>query len=117
MPIFFFSFVVVIVPFLSSKEFVLNPFRLFTDAVVSIVLIILSFGLAYRFLGIKPDGASAIDHVYFSAVTFSTLGYGDFRPSSEAARMVAAFQAIIGNLHLGIIVGAAFLAATKSHDK
>jgi len=47
------------------------------------------------------------DAVYFSAVTFSTLGYGDFRPC-EVARIWAAGQAILGNLHLGLIVGAAF---------
>lgn len=117
--ILYFIIVIVIVPFLSSEDFVLNPFRLFTDGVISICLVVLSFSTAYYYLGIEASfekSPSIVDHVYFSAVTFSTLGFGDFRPS-ESARLLAAFQAIIGNLHLGIIVGAAFLAASLPHSR
>ena len=114
--ILFFALVVVTIPFLTSDAFKPNPIRLFFDGLVSIVLSILSFALAYRALGIiGPNMELAVeitDFIYFSAVTFSTLGFGDFRPHADA-RLLAALQAILGNLHLGVIVGAAFFAAQR----
>ena len=111
----YFATVVVGVIFLSSAKFRPNPTRLAWDTLRSIAFCILSFAALYRFTGISldtacPFTADALDHIYFSAVTFSTLGYGDFRPC-EAGRLIAAAQAIYGNLHLGLIVGCAFFFA------
>lgn len=80
---------------------------------ISGTLAILSIAYAYRVLGILPPHTELVgitDYLYFSAVTFSTLGFGDFSPSPNA-RLIAAIEAIFGNLHLGIIVGAIFLSA------
>jgi hypothetical protein len=118
--VLFFSLVVVTIPFLASERFKPDPIRLFVDGIISICLSILSFALAYRMLGIVgPENILATestDFIYFSSVTFSTLGFGDFRPDTSA-RLLAACQAIIGNLHLGVIVGAAFFAAQASDQK
>ena len=38
--------------------------------------------------------------LYFSTVTFTTLGYGDFQPST-LSRPVAALQALFGYIYLG----------------
>lgn len=113
---YFFVFIVIAIPFLTSKTFYPNPIRLSLDAIISISLTVLSFAYMYNTYGIVPpkgqDGYSQWDAVYFSAVTFSTLGFGDFSPTAKI-RLVAAFQAIIGNLHLGVIVAAAFLAVSR----
>lgn len=55
---------------------------------------------------ITPDcyTAEPFDSLYFSIVTWTTLGYGDFQPKSEL-RLMAAFQAVFGYLFLGLIVG------------
>ncbi len=42
---------------------------------------------------------------YFSFVTLTTLGYGDFVPLSEQARSLAWLEAIIGQLFLAVMVG------------
>lgn len=42
--------------------------------------------------------------LYFSIVTFTTLGYGDIVPRAEY-RLVSAFQAIFGYVFLGTLVG------------
>lgn len=116
----YFVAVVVGVIFLTSKEFKPAPIRLAMDTMISMVFTILSFSTIYSLKGISLGDCcvgvvSPLDYVYFSAVTFSTLGYGDFRPC-EGARLFAAFQAIFGNLHLGLIVGTAFFFAQANGD-
>lgn len=44
--------------------------------------------------------------LYFSTVTFTTLGYGDFQPVPRL-RLIAGFQALMGYLFLGLLVGSA----------
>jgi len=44
------------------------------------------------------------DAIYFSIVTWTTLGYGDFRPTPDA-RAWAAAEAFSGYLFMGILVG------------
>lgn len=41
---------------------------------------------------------------YFSFVTLTTLGYGDIRPVSDAARILAMLEATLGQLFLVIVV-------------
>lgn len=41
---------------------------------------------------------------YFSLVTLSTLGYGDITPVTQPARMLAALEAIIGQLFIGVLI-------------
>lgn len=116
----FFAFVVAVIPFLTSQQFYPNPARLAMDTLLSIVLGILGFALIYRTTGINPDCVTtqpSSDYIYFSTVTFSTLGYGDFSPCGDAhTRLLAAFQAIFGNLHLGMVVGCAFFAAQRPQN-
>ena len=54
---------------------------------------------------IGPDGATTrfSDALYFTMVTFTTLGYGDFRPD-DSLRLIAATQAILGYLFLGLLI-------------
>ena len=49
-------------------------------------------------------GESSIYPLYYSFVTLSTLGYGDIVPTSPAARMFAAVEAIMGQLYLAVLV-------------
>jgi hypothetical protein len=42
----------------------------------------------------------AIDYVYFSYVTLTTVGYGDFTASTSAGRMIAVSEALTGQLYL-----------------
>lgn len=72
-------------------------------------LIILSAG-CYVFAGITPTGEGIqptfsaekdlsrviSDSLYFSVVTFTTLGYGDFSPGNDFSRLVAGFEALGG---------------------
>lgn len=122
----YFVICVVSVLFMSSQNLPLNPLRLSLDILISSFFSILSFSLVYRVLGISlydncgpwlaenTRDFSISDTVYFSMVTFSTVGYGDFRPCPEA-RLLAGVQAMLGNLHLAFLVGSGFAIASASN--
>jgi hypothetical protein len=55
------------------------------------------WAIAYLLLGVLPDFETAL---YFSAVTFSTIGYGDVVPEPHW-RMMAALEGINGLLMIG----------------
>lgn len=114
--IVYFIFVILVIPFLSNTKFHVDAGRLFLDGLVSTLTTIACFGFFYSVWGLRPppgEATSLADCFYFSTVTFSTLGFGDFAPS-PAARPMAALQAVIGNLHLGFIAGSAFFAASNA---
>ncbi|MCG1003690.1 MULTISPECIES: ion channel [Halobacterium] len=52
-----------------------------------------------------PEGASVfVENLYFSVVTFSTLGFGGVRPVGTAARLLAAGEAMLGALLTALLV-------------
>jgi hypothetical protein len=51
--------------------------------------------------------ASRSDALYFSIVTWTTLGYGDLVPTG-ICRLVAASEALVGNIYLGIFIALGF---------
>ncbi len=76
------------------------------------VIAIFSFLLTEFFIpgsynGIKynniPDLYNQIS--YFSLITIATVGYGDIAPSSESARLIAAFFGICGQFYMVTLVG------------
>jgi Ion channel len=48
--------------------------------------------------------AQAVDYLYFSLVTLTTVGYGDFVAREDLGRMIAASEAVIGQLYLVTVV-------------
>ena len=90
---------------IQSDTYDADAVRLARDTLVSIGFSLSSTALLFQHLGLAGEPVTGPgDYLYFAAVTFSTLGYGDFRPD-DGAKAVAAITAMIGNLHLGIIVG------------
>ena len=85
-----------------------KPKRLIYIIMISVIL----FGLLYSFfpqeikdpsLANKPYYKILYDSLYFSVVTFTTLGYGDFIPT-EFLRLFAAGEALFGAITLGFLV-------------
>lgn len=111
--LWFFGLSVFLMPF--RNAFVVNPARLLFDAITSTFLMIGSFAAVYR-AGDISNATTAFDYYYFSAVTFSTLGYGDHAPMG-ALKPLAAFEAILGNLHLGFVVGAVFAVLNRGSSQ
>ena len=73
------------------------------------IMMISSYARLYRVHGIVDTATNKVtkdpsDCLYFSMVTWTTLGYGDFRPN-PSARFLAASEAMLGYIVMAIIVG------------
>jgi uncharacterized protein YjbI with pentapeptide repeats len=78
--------------------------------IVSAILIIILFAFLFTTFGIGSFGIEQItsnnflDCLYFSTVTFTTLGYGDFRPLEGWGRILAGSEAFIGAFMMALFV-------------
>lgn len=74
---------------------------------INAAIAIVMFAKMYQSLGlISPDGRTVDDFLsclYFSLVTWTTLGYGDFQPSSSA-RAFAATEALLGYVVMSFVI-------------
>lgn len=72
-------------------------------------LAILALGtVVYRYL----EGWNWIDSLYFSVITLTTIGYGDFSPQTDAGKLFTIFYILIG---IGIILS--FIDTVHNHYK
>ncbi len=79
----------------------------FVKMLMSAVLTTLTYASAYRALGLTNGGDVIHDPVtalYFSIITWTTVGYGDFFPTPEA-RLIAATEGLLGYIYMAVIVG------------
>lgn len=52
----------------------------------------------------QTDKATSLDYVYFSIVTMTTVGYGDYTAAGDLGRMLAISEALFGQLYLVSVV-------------
>ena len=72
------------------------------------VLLLLALGTWFY---ARVEGWSALDALYFSVVTLTTVGFGDFTPQTAAGKIFTIFYILVG---LGLISGFVFLLAERS---
>ncbi len=74
------------------------------------LLLGLIFASAYRFIQIvtppmfAQHNVNGFTYIYFSYVTLTTVGYGDFTAANDAGRAVAVLEALFGQVFLVTIV-------------
>ena len=85
------------------------------------ILAILFFGVLYSELGIvaTSDLSGPVIHsfttsLYFSATTFTTVGFGDFVPTPES-RLFATVEALTGYIVLGTITAVIFFLVSRAN--
>lgn len=83
------------------------------SAALSVYLLIgLGYAYVYDFIDTVGTGpffhgdvtGEQLDYLYFSIITMATVGYGDLVPAGSLGRMVAATEAITGQLYLVTVV-------------
>jgi hypothetical protein len=87
--------------------------HLYTAASIYLLLVLLFFTLYSCIAAVFPDAfektsggttGQAVDLLYFSMVTLTTVGYGDIVPVRGIARMLAGLEATTGVLYIAITV-------------
>ncbi len=82
--------------------------RLVLGALAIYLLVGLTYAYLYPLIGavtgqpffVQTSTPAAIDFIYFSYVTLTTVGYGDFTAFTSAGRMIAVSEALAGQLYL-----------------
>ena len=109
------------------RRFAQNPVitgQTVLSALCVYLLIGLGYASVYGFIGaVDPAGlfgpqsgaGDSLIRMYFSFITLTTVGYGDFVPFSDPARMVAVTEALIGQVYLVTIV--ALLVSQIGHRR
>lgn len=105
-----------------SRNFVLIRGRIFTHAdtrergqwliimfFMNLLQVIIIFAIWYRFLSLNFSGAfsknlDVLNSIYFSTVTFFTIGYGDIVPLLPLAKILAVAQGITAFYTFVIVV-------------
>jgi uncharacterized protein YjbI with pentapeptide repeats len=94
-----------------------SPWRVIT---ASGLVITVWAGLFQYFRGIEdtthsePEIAHAfLENLYFSIVTFTTLGFGDLRPISTTVRFLASIEAVLGAIFTALLVSVLVRRATQ----
>lgn len=82
---------------------VFGPLSLFGLFFVWAAGLVLGFGLLHH--GVAKEEATLGDSLYFSGVTFTTLGYGDFTPEGTAGRVLAVAEAATGFGFFAVVIG------------
>lgn len=83
-----------------------SPYRVLATA----AFVVLSWGGLYHRFGLvgrtPPEGppVSLFEALYFSTMTFTTLGYGDFRPVGRAGQVLAISETSAGVVLLALLV-------------
>jgi len=92
--------------------------------IFSYFLIISLFGGLYYLIGMNQLGILAVDPVsdlleaiYFSAQTFSTVGYGRANPLAHSANLVAVAEMLTGMMYLALAAGLLFARFSRPVSK
>jgi len=83
---------------------------LISPLLISISAIIIGLG---QWVG-KLEGWKPFDAFYWSLITATTVGYGDFRPKHKLARLLSVCIAVLGVILTGILVSIAIESTTQT---
>jgi len=84
--------------FLRDKEY--------RDLVITTVVVLILGSIVYHYL----EGWNWLDSLYFSVITLTTVGYGDFAPQTDGGKIFTIIYIIVG---IGIILS--FVDSVYNH--
>lgn len=69
-----------------------------------VLLLIIMYAVGYWVFGLLSNSNGFLDSLYFSVVTFATVGYGDILPSGLVGRLVVISEIALGYLMGGLLI-------------
>ena len=79
------------------------------------ILVVLLLGIALQGMIIgRREGWSRLDTIYYSFITATTVGYGDFRPRRRICKLLSISIAFLGLIYTGIVVSLALHAGSMA---
>jgi len=64
----------------------------------------------------RQEKWSLTDSLYYGFITGTTVGYGDYRPTTKTSKLLAVFIAMLGLILSGIMIAIAVEAAGQTLD-
>jgi len=77
-----------------------KPTRIIFHSIITILV----FSGLYYFSSNNDLSKNVINSIYYSIVTFTTLGYGDIKPTTDYLKLLASGEALIGAFSMGVVV-------------
>lgn len=81
-----------------------------TRGAVYLVIVVLVSGMIFYH---SVEGWTWLDSLYFSVITLTTVGYGDFAPHTDAGKIFTIIYILVG---LGILAGFVTLLAQRQQE-
>lgn len=109
--VYFMLFALLILAPLAIFRVILTSRQVTLQLLVAAICVYLMIGLLFTFLylgvnGVHPDffkqgtETEPSIYLYFSFITMTTVGYGDFTPAGAVPRMLVIFEALLGQVFL-----------------
>ena len=92
----------------------IKSFFLAVGLISPILILLLIAIVAIGIIIGRLEGWSRIDTFYYTFITATTVGYGDFPPRRNLSKMLAIIVAFLGLIYTGIVVAAALYALTTA---
>ena len=101
-------------------EFTFDFIQIFFWVIYLVSPLLLFLSLVIVMLGQlvgRNEKWSCFDALYWSFITATTVGYGDFRPLQKSSRILSVFIAFVGVMFTGIIIAVTLNAASIAFEK
>ena len=109
--VYFMLFALLLLSPLAIGRAILTSHQVTPRLLVGAICVYLMIGLLFTFLylgvnGVHPDffkqgvETEPSIYLYFSFITMTTVGYGDFSPAGAVPRMLVVFEALLGQIFL-----------------
>ena len=82
-----------------------------TRGAVYLVVVVLASGMIFYH---SDEGWTWLDSLYFSVITLTTVGYGDFSPQTDGGKVFTMIYIFIG---LGILAGFITLLSQRQQER
>jgi ABC-type dipeptide/oligopeptide/nickel transport system permease subunit len=101
-------------------KFTFDFIRMFFIEIVYAGPILIFLILCITFMGLiigRNEGWSRSDALYHAFINATTVGYGDFRPTTKTSKLLSVATAFVGIVFTGIVIAIGVHAADQAFKK